>query len=298
VSVALRKGITFTGRHFTPEDVELIQEVVDMCSGLSRTELARTLCDLLEWYRPNGETKVWECKDLLEKLDEKGVVQLPQLRTSKPRGTTTRVPVTERGDEKPPIEGTVRDFAPISLELVADEDQRLHWRELVGRHHYIGHKVPFGAHLRYLVWIARPEPAVVACLQYTSPAWKMAPRDQWIGWDERSRKRNLQKIVNNSRFLILPWVRIRNLASAVLALAARELPEDWERRYGICPVLLETVVDGEQYSGTCYRAANWVHVGKTSGRGRIDQEKIRYGVARKEIYLFPLRRDFRDRLRA
>jgi hypothetical protein len=194
------------------------------------------------------------------------------------------------------VEGTVRDVAPVTLELVTQEEQRLLWRELVGRHHYLGHKVPFGAHLRYLIRIARPEPMPVGCLQFSSPAWRMAPRDEWIGWDAETRKQNLQQIVNNSRFLILPWVKVRNLASSVLALAARQLPADWERAYGIRPVLMETLVDSARFSGTCYRAANWVYVGTTTGRGRMDRDRTVEKVP-KEIFLHPLSRRFRTRLR-
>jgi len=164
----------------------------------------------------------------------------------------------------------VGELAPVVLEPVGREDERLLFRELVGRYHYRGHTVPFGAHLRYLVYVSRPERQVVGCLQFSSPAWRMAERDRWIGWNETARKRNLQQIVNNSRFLIVPWVGVRNLASSILSVAMRRIGSDWRERYGTGLLLAETLVDGERFRGTCYRAANWIALGKTTGRGRMD----------------------------
>ena len=216
----------FRGRDFSPEDVALIQEVVGSCGPLGRTELAATVAELLEWERPSGMPKVRECLDLLEKLAADGVVVLPRLRSTKPRGSTTSVPVTERGAEREPLTGTTRDVAPVRIELVRSRDDRLLWRELVGRYHYLGHKVPFGAHLRYLVIASRPQQAVLGCIQLSSPAWRVKVRDSWIGWNDRRRAQSLQLIVNNSRFLLLPWVRVRNLASTVLAILARQIVDD------------------------------------------------------------------------
>jgi hypothetical protein len=135
-------------------------------------------------------------------------------------------------------------------------------------------------------------------MQFSSPAWKMLPRDNWIQWNDEQRKRNLQKIINNSRFLIFPWVKVRNLASAVLALAAKTVPDDWRRCYSYRPVLLETLVDRRRFKGTCYKAANWVHVGTTTGRGRMDRENARHGMAPKDIYMYPLVARFRQELLA
>jgi hypothetical protein len=167
------------------------------------------------------------------------------------------------------------------------------WREQVERHHYLGCRVPFGAHLRY--WV-RHRQRELACLLWTSPAWKMRARDEWIGWNDEQRRHNLQSIVNNGRFLVLPWVRVPGLASKILALNARQVPRDWEIRYGWRPLLLETLVDAARYRGTCYRAANWIHVGQTAGRGRMDGEHKAHGQAVKDIYVYPLVRDARQRL--
>jgi hypothetical protein len=161
------------------------------------------------------------------------------------------------------------------------------------RHHYLGCRVPFGANLRY--WVRHPD-RELAGLLWTSPAWKMQARDQWIGWSEEQRRGNLQRIVNNGRFLILPWVHVKWLASKILALSTRQMPRDWERHYGHRPLLLETLVDGSRFRGTCYRAANWLHVGQTAGRGRMDREHKAHGQAVKDVYVYPLVQGVRQQL--
>jgi hypothetical protein len=181
----------------------------------------------------------------------------------------------------------------MELVLVEGQAESRRWREQVERHHYLGCRVPFGAHLRY--WV-RQRQQELACVLWTSPAWKMQARDAWIGWSDEQRRRNLQSIVNNGRFLVLPWVRVKGLASKILALSARHIPRDWEIRYGYRPLLLETLVDAARFRGTCYRAANWIHVGQTAGRGRMDREHKAHAQAVKDIYVYPLVRDARQRL--
>jgi hypothetical protein len=188
-------------------------------------------------------------------------------------------------------------FAPVWLERVTGAEARQRFRELVGRYHPLGYKVPFGAHLQYLVWIHRPVRAVAGCLQFSSAAWRIQARDRWIGWDDSTRARHLQQVVNNSRFLLLPWVQIKNLASATLAQALRCLRADWPAHYGITPLLVETFVDAARYSGVCYRAANWVEIGQTSGRGRDDRQHRLHGAQPKRVLVYRLRRDAQVRLR-
>ena len=291
-------GWHFGGRAVGAEQVAVIQEVVESGGGRSRTALAHTVCEILKWKRPRGALMGHEGREFLERLEAAGMLRLPGKRVGRPRGSRTRVPVTARGEPGAPLGGTVRDVAPLVLEEVRHRDERLLFRELVGRHHYLGHAVPFGAQLRYLVYATRPARTVVGCVQFSSPAWRLAARDRWIGWDDATRARHLQRVVNNSRFLILPWVRVKNLASAALALAARRLPDDWRRRYGVDPLLLETLVDPARFSGACYRAANWICPGRTAGRGRMDRRKEREGAAPKLVLVYPLVRDAVARLRA
>ncbi len=294
--------LTFGGRDFSPAELNLIREVVSGFGGLGITEMARTLCELLGWKRPSGGLKHLECRRLLEHLAEGGLLRLPErLGPGAPGGRrTARSP---RGEPQPEISGSVRELEPLRLEVVrsgkADPrgDHAL-FKELLDRYHYLGYRVPFGASLRYLVRSQQAPDQILACLLWSSPAWRMAARDAWIGWNDQQRRRNLQFIVNNSRFLILPWVRVKGLASKTLARCARQLPEDWEQLYGYRPLLLETLVDGARFSGACYRAANWIWLGQTAGRGRMDRRHQAHGRAVKELYVYPLCRNVGQRLRS
>ncbi len=281
-------SFVFCGRPFLATEIELIRNVASDFRSLSLTELARTICELLEWKRPNGRLKNHECRLLLEKLSAAGLVNLPPLQASGPRGPRV-VMLTESGEVQEPLSGSVGQLAALTLTVVRSGPESALWNELVERYHYLGYKVPVGANLRYLVRSLSAK-RVLACLLWSSPAWKMAPRDSWIGWTNEERARNLQFVVNNSRFLILPWVGVRYLASTILSLCARQLPTDWERLYGYRPLLLETLV-APQFRGTSYKAANWTYLGETRGRGRMDGNHEAHGRAVKQIYVYPLCRD-------
>jgi hypothetical protein len=289
-----RLPVTFCGRTFTAQEVELMRVVAHDYAGLGVTEIARTVCELLEWRRPNGGLKNHECRQLLERLQTEGEITLPALRKTKSKGPQ-RVYLSQQSFEPDPVECAVRECEPLGLALVQGPAEGRLWREHMERHHYLGCRVPFGANLRY--WV-RNRDRELACLLWTSPAWKMQTRDAWIGWNDEQRKRNLQCIVNNGRFLILPWVRVKGLASKILGLSARQMPSDWQARYGHRPVLLETLVDATRFRGTCYRAANWICVGQTTGRGRMDREHKAHGQAIKNVYVYPLVRDACRRLRS
>ena len=283
---------TFCGRTLTEQEVELMRVVAHDYAGLGVTEIARTVCELLQWERPNGGLKNHECRQLLERLEAEGLLTLPAVRKLGGTGPR-RVDVSEPRCEPEPVACTARECEPLELALVESKGESRLWREQMERYHYLGCRVPFGAHLRY--WV-RNRQRELACLLWTSPAWKMKPRDVWIGWSDEQRQRHLQWIVNNGRFLILPWVRVQSLASKILALSTRQLPQDWESHYGHRPLLLETLVDAARFRGTCYRAANWIYIGQTAGRGRMDREHKADGQAIKDIYLYPLARDARQRL--
>ncbi len=287
----------FVGHHVGFAELDLIKTVVGEYGGLSREELAATVCELLGWTRATGRLKGRECREFLERLEAAGVVRLPAKRIGRPVGARTAVPVTVRGAVQTPVTGTVRDLAPLRIVRVTTPDERLLFRELVGRHHYLGHAVPFGAHVRYLVSASRPQPQVVACAQFSSAAWRMASRDAWIGWDDATRARQLPRVVNNSRFLILPWVRVQNLASTILSHLARRLAADWRATYEVTPVLLETLIDPARFDGASYRAANWIVVGTTSGRGRNDRAPRRTARVPKRVLIYPLVGDAARQLR-
>jgi hypothetical protein len=294
--------LSFTGREFSSADLELIRQITSDFAGLGITEIARTACELLEWKRPNGGLKNAECRRLIEHLAGQGLLRLPERRGAGAPGPR-RVARTGRGESQAEIHGSAGEWEPLRLEVVrggqADHGgNHALFKELLDRHHYLGYRVPFGASLRYLVRSERVRGQVLACLLWSSPAWRMAARDAWIGWNDGQRARNLQYIVNNSRFLILPWVRVKGLASKILARCARQLPRDWEKLYGYRPLLLETLVDAERFRATCYRAANWMALGQTSGRGRMDRRHAAHGEAVKDLYVYPLCRHVAERLRS
>ncbi|HEY6362776.1 MAG TPA: Druantia anti-phage system protein DruA [Vicinamibacterales bacterium] len=286
-----------SGRRVVAPEIALIREVAAACAGLSRKELANTISELLGWTRPSGALKEPECLALLVRLEVAGLLTLPAKQRTRPVGSVTSVPRTARGEPAPRLTGRVDTFAPVQLHRVQHPAERQLFRELVSRYHYLSYRVPFGAHVQYLVSIAQPKPTVVGCLQFSSAGWRMRARDAWIGWDDVTRARQLSQVVSNSRFLLLPWVRIQNLASTALALALRRLPADWQATYGVTPLLVETLVDPARYSGGCYRAANWIEVGQTAGRGRDDRRHHRHGARPKRVFVYPLIRDAVTQLR-
>jgi hypothetical protein len=288
--------LTFGGRTFSVSELELIRGLTADFAGLGITEISRTVCELLDWKRPNGGLKNLECRQMLERLRDQGLLSLPELRRTKTRGPQP-VRLSSRSDPQPEIGGSAGQYEPLRLEVLRGEGGGASalFREWIERYHYLGYRVPFGAHLRYLVRSERCPDRVLACLLFTSPAWKMAERDRWIGWSAGVRARNLQFIVNHGRFLILPWVRVKGLASMILSRCARQLPRDWEALYGYRPLLLETLVDAERYRGTCYRAANWIMLGRTQGRGRMDRHHEAAGTP-KWVFVYPLCRHVRERL--
>lgn len=288
----MTESLSFCGRSFGRDELELMRQIAQEFSALGVTEIARTVCELLDWKRPNGRLKNHECRQLLERLAAEGLLSLPDLRKRGGRGPR-RPPVSEPCPEPTTIAGTAGDCAPLEFMLVNGRAESRCWREHLQRHHYLGCPVPFGANLRY--WVRNRE-RELACLLWTSPAWRMQARDAWIGWSDEQRRCNLQLVVNNGRFLILPWVQVTGLASKILALSARQVPRDWELHYGQRPVLLETLVDSTRFRGTCYRAANWIHLGQTTGRGRMDRDHQLGGHAVKDIYVYPLVRNCRRRL--
>jgi hypothetical protein len=291
-----RKSERFCGREFTRKELLLIQDVVHTCDGISRMELAHTVCELLGWKRAGGGLKARECSVFLERLEDQAFLTLPVKRQIGPRQPKRDIGATDDGQARTVISGVVEEFGPVDVEVVQSPEQRLLFRELVSRHHYLGYAMPYGARIQYLAYVSRPERVVVGCVQFSSPAWRMKARDQWIGWDDATRGRHLQHVINNSRLLVVPWMRIRNLVSTLLSRVLRRLRTDWRQRYGVDPWLVETLVDRERFNGGCYRAANWIVLGETSGRGRMDCTHTRHGAQVKTLLVYPLVKDAVRRL--
>jgi hypothetical protein len=226
----------------------------------------------------------------LRQLETLGLVKLPKLCASNQHKGERAIVVGAGSAAEEEIAGTVREVGPVEVEPVGGKEAIQLWNEYVHRYHPLGYKRPFGAHQRYFL-VGRGGRRL-GCLLFASSAWALRERDAWIGWTERDREQRLNWVVANSRFLIFPWVRIKNLASKALSLAAQRIRKDWEERYGYGPVLLETFVEVARYRGTCYQAANWIRLGETRGRGRMDRH-TRYLSTPRAIYVYPLVPEFR-----
>ena len=292
-SVASLPKTTFSGRRFTRRQLVGVQETVEAFSNLSRSELALTVCEHLDWRTPRGTLKIQSAIILLEALEEYEVITLPSKRARKPQ--VRRVPSFEEHPASPPVEGPLDLVTPITLRVVTTKEDRERWKAYLQTYHYLGYKHPFGAHLGYFI-VSEPLQQELGCFVFAaSAAWALAPRDQWIGWDKKHREKLLQLILSNDRFLIFPWVKVPHLASHALSLATHRIADDWVHLHGYRPSLIETFVDPTRFSGTCYQAANWQCLGQTQGRGRDDPQK-KYPETKKDIYVYPLRSDWRESL--
>lgn len=278
----------YCGREFTAEELERIRRLIAEDPSRNRAALSRVVCDELGWLRVDGRRKEMSCRVAMLRMERDGLLQLPAPSRSNGNGRN-RPRLTSASDPRWPVSCAVGELGELLLRPVSGRRESRLWNELIERYHYLGYKPLPGAQLRYLV-LAGSE--LLALLGFGAAAWKVAPRDRFIGWTVEQRVQNLQSVVNNARFLILPWVRSRNLASRVLGLAARRLPQDWQQRYGHRPVLLETFVDRTRFAGTCYRAANWLRVGQTRGRGKLDRQH-RHALPVKDVWLYPLHGRFR-----
>ena len=283
--------VVLCGRFFNLQELLEIQETVRMFPKLSRYELANTLCENLEWLTPTGKYKIDSCLELLGKLESRGLIQLPaKLRSGgKP---DEPVSLTSKTAPLAGIAGDLSLVLPLKLEPVRSRERIKLWNEYVERYHPLGYKRPFGVHQRYFVFSRDNVPLV--CILFAASAWALAPRDEWIGWSKQDRSLRLNLVVNNSRFLIFPWVRLKNLATKALSLVSKRIRADWQDRYGYQPVLLETFVEKEKYTGACYRA-NWIYLGETVGRGRMNRTN-KPELPVKLIFMYPLVKNFRDYL--
>jgi hypothetical protein len=278
----------YCGRLFRAEEIDLIRSLLAREPGPNRAELSRQVCDALGWLRPDGRRKDMACRVALLRMHREGVIGLPPALKGNANGRI-RPRATSASNPGEPVCEPAGALEPLVLEPVSTPQASSLWNELIERYHYLGYKPLPGAQLRYLVYGGG---RLLAALGFGAAAWKAAPRDRWIGWTAEERATGLHRVVNNARFLILPWVTSRNLASRILSRVARRLPADWRSRYGYAPGLLETFVERDRFRGTCYRAANWIHVGQTQGRGKLDREH-KAALPVKDIFVYALDRHFR-----
>jgi hypothetical protein len=276
------------GRELSPDQLRCILRLIEEHPQASRARLSRLVCEQLDWRRPDGRLKDMSCRVAMLRMQEDGLLRLPPPRNRHHNGRPLRRR-TAAGEPRPPLTAHApRELEPLRIRPIEGLQESLLYNELLDRYHYLGYQPLPGAQIRYVVHASEQ---MVAILGFGAAAWKTRPRDQFIGWTASQRQDRLHLLVNNARFLLLPWVRCPNLASRILGLAARRLPADWLARYGYQPVLLETFVQWPRYRGTCYQAANWTFLGLTKGRGKLDVHN-EARLPKKAIWVLPLRRDF------
>jgi len=288
------KPMRYCGREFTISELVHIRQMLVDYPTATRSQLSRMVCEVLGWSRIDGRPKEMSCRVAMLRMHDDGLLSLPPPRNTSPNGRPyrRRTPLADPGS--PVVAPSPKALQDLHLQPVSRGRESHLWNEFIDRYHYLGYQPLPGAQLRYFV---RTAETVVALLGFGAAAWKTEPRDRFIGWTPTQRQHNLHLVVNNARFLILPWVQCKNLASHVLGLVARQLPDDWYRRYGYRPVLLETFVEAPRFMGTCYKAANWIYLGITQGRGKLDvHHEAR--LPKKAIWAFPLDRRFRQILTA
>lgn len=272
----------YCGRDFSPDELEIMRRIIAEDPGRTRAQISRLVCEALGWYKPDGGLKEMSCRVAMLRMDEDGLLKLPPPR-HRIVNRCNLIQFTKATDPKPQISSWVDTLPQVKLELIASKNQSALWNEYIHRYHYLGYAPLPGAQLRYM---ALSNGNILALLGFGAAAWKIAPRDNFIGWDDQQRQKGLHLIVNNARFLILPWVKSKNLASKLLAMVTKQLPDDWQNRYGYKPVLVETFVEANRFKGICYKAANWIYVGLTKGRGKLGPHNA--NIPQKDIFLYPL----------
>jgi len=276
----------------TPERIREINDLIRANPDWHRSRLSRELCEIWGWKGENGQIKDISCRDVLQALDAVGKITLPPKRgNGRLKGGTEIVRIMKH--DTTPIIGSLSEWMPLTINVVSAQDELMEFKSIVEQYHYLGYDRNIGENIKYTARDCTGR--ILACLMFGSAAWACAPRDIYIGWDSATRGVALRYITNNTRFLICPWVNVPHLASHILSRVCRRLSADWIAKYGHPVYLLETFVERDRFQGTCYRAANWRCVGRTTGRGRNSRSVVgRLPV--KDVYLFPLVAEFREAL--
>jgi len=268
------------------DKVQQINQILQEQPGLNRSGLSKYLCEIWDWRSPSGQLKDMSCRDMLRALDKAGRIVLPPPAMRNTHANERRTIQHLRHDTTP-VECKLKDLLPLSV-VTVDKSDLAEFRSLIDQYHYLGFDRTVGENMKYIV--KSRDGVVLACLLFGSAAWSCKDRDNYIGWNTQQRTQNLPLLTNNTRFLILPWIRSKYLASHILSLIVKRISDDWKHKYGHPLLMIETFVEVRRFKGSCYRAANWIRVGHTAGRGRDD----RYSTAAlpiKDIYLYPLAKD-------
>lgn len=296
--------IIVNGRILAEEDIRQIIEITKIYWRLSYKELVKTICVNLRWASLVDTKKQEAIEQFLQTLEERKIIKLPAKRVpgnwSKHGVNNTfkgrsKIVLTDKTAPLEQVTGIINNYSPCSVKLVSSVEEEELFNEYIERYHELKYGSPFGDRLKYLISIGGGTPQFVGCIMFSASSWALEKRDKWIGWEKDDRASRLHLVVNNTRFLIFPWIKIKNLASWSLAEVANRIQKDWYRKHRYTPLLLETFVDIEKYHGTCYKAANWTYLGNTKGRGRQDVSHKNLSSP-KAIYMYPLIEDFRDYL--
>jgi len=284
--------LRFRGREITAQDAAFIRTLITNHPDASRYLLSKKLCEAWDWRQENGALRDMVCRSLMLALHRAGHIELPPPRyTPKNPMTHRKAPAPPQVDQSP-VQMSLKALGPLTMGQVRRTDDEALVNGLIQTYHYLGYTQPVGEHLKFLV---RASGRPIACLALSSAPRHLGPRDRFIGWSSEARKRNIRFVAYNSRYLILPWVQVPHLASHLLGRVAREVSAEWERVYKHPVYFLETFVDPSRYRGTCYRAANWVHLGQTTGRGNNDKTN-RVNRPLKDVLGYPLTKKFRELL--
>jgi len=283
--------VRYCGRDFSHKEIEIIKDLIAQVPTRNRAQLSRLTCQSLKWFKSDGGLKDMSARVAMLRMQEDGLIKLPAPLCKRPDPT---VYLSSKTDPQEPVEQPAGQLYPLRFERVINKSSSRLWNEYIQRYHYLGHKLLPGAQLRYMVY---SQNTLIALLGFGAAAWQTAPREKYIGWTHEQRQKNLHLIVNNARFLILPWVKSHNLASMILAKVSKLLAGHWYDQYNYYPVLLETFVEKPRFEGTCYIAANWVFLGQTKGRGKLGPAGIQ-SVPIKDLLVYPLDNKFREILKA
>lgn len=291
------KPIVLRGRDITFDDIDAMKAIIEENWSSGRSQISRLICKSLGWHQNNGRLKERACRDVLRSLEQMNLLKLPPSRLKR------TAPVTHRKHSLPDnhllssfhmASVSINSITSLSVVMVRWTKEEELWNSLVATYHYLGYTLIVGRHLKYIVY---EKDIPVACLGWGDAAWHIKDRDSWIRWTPDERCRNIKFIINNVRFLILPWVKVPNFGSFILSRCIKVVTQDWERYYGVRPILLETFVEKDRFKGTCYRAANWIHVGTTKGYARHGYSYHNHQIP-KDIYLYPLHPNVRELLKS
>jgi len=282
--------IVIRGRRITEDEITFVRSIIERHFSQGRTFISKELCHLWNWRQPNGSLKQMASYELLLRLERKGLVKLPATKNGHKGGPRAKRPIQIPPHSRDPIHSPLHHLLPLQIKMVRFTQMESLYKGLIEAYHYLGYSQTVGEHLYYIVFHKdRP----LACIGWGQAAWKVACRDDFIGWRPAQKEQRLHLIAQNTRFLILPWVKVPNLCSHILGRISRVLPQDWEDLYNHPIALLETFVDSLRFKGTCYAASNWIRVGFTKGRGKWDTH-YQYPSSIKAVFLYPLRRDFQE----